>query len=520
MHRLIPGVLVTAIISVAGFGAYALGSAPAPIARTVAAAPAKSPTPSQRAQPGQPVVFDGKVMPAQSAALSFSTGGTVAEILVAEGANVQAGQLLLRLDHSAQSIQLDRARAQQAAADANLKLLMDGPRPEDIATTEAGVRQSEAQLRQVLGSVTKEDIAATEAQLRAAHTTLDRLLAGDQNADLRAVQAQLQQAQSALATQRGQLSASKTSAELQLNQAAERLIQTQTSYAQARREWERVGGRADGSDATTELSPDKSLNREQQAARDALTRAESELHVAEDAVKQAQVAYDSARKSEIGGLDTAAQSVAGAQAGLDKTRGSIQGEDLAQTQAQLASAQASLLRLSGPQRDQAIAVARASLDITQANLARLKAPPQAGQIMASQAQVDGAKADLAAAQAQLAQTELRAPFAGTIAAIVPKPNEFVGGGIPVVQLSGTAAWQIEAEGLDDLTVVLVHEGDRATISVYALPDLKLTGKVIQIKPSGAGDTGAAAYTVVIALDSVDARLRWNMPAQVSVLASK
>src|SRR4051794_28123034 len=98
MHPLIPGVLVTTIISVAGFGAYVLGGPPAPIARTVVAAAAvKSPTASPNLQPGQPIVFDGKVVPARSAALSFGASGTVTELLVQEGANVQSAQLLLRM---------------------------------------------------------------------------------------------------------------------------------------------------------------------------------------------------------------------------------------------------------------------------------------------------------------------------------------------------------------------------------------------------------------------------------------
>src|SRR5689334_12078411 len=46
------------------------------------------------------LVAEARVVPARSAALSLTSGGIVAELLVAEGDRVEAGQPLLRLDHT------------------------------------------------------------------------------------------------------------------------------------------------------------------------------------------------------------------------------------------------------------------------------------------------------------------------------------------------------------------------------------------------------------------------------------
>src|SRR5687767_6956253 len=57
--------------------------------------PAAQPTP---AQTDGAIVAEAKVVPAGHAALSFQTGGTVAEVLVQEGDTVAAGQVIARLD--------------------------------------------------------------------------------------------------------------------------------------------------------------------------------------------------------------------------------------------------------------------------------------------------------------------------------------------------------------------------------------------------------------------------------------
>jgi HlyD family secretion protein len=473
------------------------------------------------------IIAEAKVVPTQRAALSFPIGGAIAEVLVKEGDAVAAGQVIARLDRATKAVNLARAEAQLKAAEARLQDLTDGPRQEDINAAEVQLRQAQAQLKQTLANVTPEDIAAVQAQIEAAQATLVRLRAGMGSADVRAVQAQLQQAQASLATQRDQLSAGKTSAELQLSQAADRLVQAQTTYSTAKWHWQHV--QAHGTDPLSPSVPDsanrgktkanKLNNTQKQQYQDAFVQAERELHSAELAVEQAQVAVDSARQVEIKGLQAVEASVTSAQANLERTTNAVLSEQLAEARSQLAQARASLARLRGPQRDDQIAVAQAGVDAAEANLARIKSPPQLSELTALSAQVDAARAERDAAKLELDQTELKAPFDGLVAALDIRVGETISSNAMVAQLADTSTWQIETTDLTELSIAQVHEGDRVALTFDALPGVALAGRVLRVKELGENHQGDIVYRAIVVPDQLDARLRWNMTASVAISPS-
>jgi HlyD family secretion protein len=137
-------------------------------------------------------------------------------------------------------------------------------------------------------------------------------------------------------------------------------------------------------------------------------------------------------------------------------------------------------------------------------------------IAAAEAEVAAARATLTQAKAALAETELKAPFAGTVAALDARVGEQVGLGTPLVQLADLSAWQIETDDLTEINVVRVAEGAPVAISFDALPDIRMAGKVTRIKPLGENKQGDMTYRVVIAPDQTDPRLRWNMTASVAI----
>jgi HlyD family secretion protein len=130
--------------------------------------------------------------------------------------------------------------------------------------------------------------------------------------------------------------------------------------------------------------------------------------------------------------------------------------------------------------------------------------------------VAAAQATLAQARAALADTELRAPFAGAVAELDARVGEQVTPGSPVAQLADFSTWQIETDDLTELGVVDIDSGSPVTISVDAIPDLELTGQVTSIKPIGENKRGDITYTVVVEPQQQDERLRWNMTTVVSI----
>lgn len=71
-------------------------------------------------------------------------GGRVAELLVVEGDDVEAGQLLARLDGTLLDAQIESARARVELAEAELARVKAGARPEQVRQAEAALAQAEA----------------------------------------------------------------------------------------------------------------------------------------------------------------------------------------------------------------------------------------------------------------------------------------------------------------------------------------------------------------------------------------
>ncbi|KPV51914.1 multidrug transporter, partial [Kouleothrix aurantiaca] len=112
--------------------------------------------------------------------------------------------------------------------------------------------------------------------------------------------------------------------------------------------------------------------------------------------------------------------------------------------------------------------------------------------------------------------ELRAPFAGTVAALDATVGEFFAPGTPVAYVGDLGAWQVETTDLTELNVAAVQVGSPASITFDAIPELTLAGKVTRVRALGESKQGDITYTVTIALDKQDPRLRWNMTASATI----
>ena len=95
-------------------------------------------------------------------------------------------------------------------------------------------------------------------------------------------------------------------------------------------------------------------------------------------------------------------------------------------------------------------------------------------------------------------------------------GEQVSPGAPVAVLADLSSWQIETDDLTELNIVRIAEGAPVLITFDAIPDLELPGKVVRIKEIGENKMGDMTYTVIIAPDQNDDRLRWNMTATVVI----
>ncbi len=237
------------------------------------------------------------------------------------------------------------------------------------------------------------------------------------------------------------------------------------------------------------------------AANGDMVAAQSRLASADAARREAQAAYDTvAWRSDIGALpqasalERATNDYVAAEAQLNDLLDGPRQADVVRAQAEVASAQAELDLFLAGSKSETIAAAEAS--------------------------VAAAQAVLIDAQAALDETILRAPFAGTIAAVNVDLGESVSPGLAIVHLADLTTWRIETADLSELSVVNVQAGDRVEVAFDALPGVTLAGHVKHIQPIGENVQGDITYTVLVELAQQEARLRWNMTAQTTITADE
>lgn len=140
--------------------------------------------------------------------IGVAASGIVRAILVHEGSRVQAGQLLVKLDCTAQEADVRARQAHLAAAQATYDKFRNGPRPDEIAVGEAVVNFSQAradeaektlqrtlELQEGVTVTTahvlevKRDARIAAAQLAEAQAQLNLLRAGSREEDIRQAKA-------------------------------------------------------------------------------------------------------------------------------------------------------------------------------------------------------------------------------------------------------------------------------------------------------------------------------------------
>ena len=334
------------------------------------------------------------------------------------------------------------------------------------------------------------NIAQAEARIRSLEARLRELRSGSRSEDIAASQAAVDAARARLA---------------QLSEAAraEDVTSAQASVAAAQANYNQVLDGADDND---------------------LVNAQANLRNAEAERSRAQSAYNEVRwRPDLGSLpqsaslQTATNNYEAAKARYDILAAGSKPAQIAAAQAEVTRAQAALDKTLAPGSPNEIAAQQAEVRRAQAQLELAQAGVRTETIEASEADLSESQIALMQRRVELADTELRAPFGGTIASLNLRLGEQVQAGTPAVDLADFSNWIIETDDLTEIGVVDIQEGDFVEINIDAIPDLELTGKIARIKPLGENKQGDITYTATITPDAIDPRLRWRMTAAVTII---
>jgi HlyD family secretion protein len=439
---------------------------------TSSASPTPIPPPLPAAQTTRTniVSAEGKVVPVKQATLSFEVAGRLAELLVSEGDTVEAGQTVARLAQTDGQQRLDEAQAALELAQAQLVQAKAGATAGDFAVAEAALATARASLAQVKAGARPEEIAAAREALAAA--------------------------QAGVSTARGNLASAQAElARLEAGAKPEELVAAQAAMDKAAVALQLAQNEYD------KIAWQSGLGATQQAV----------------ALRQASTDYESAKANyEALVRGATAEELDIARAAVEAARGQV---DVAQAQAKQAEAQLDQL-LAGPTAE-AIAVTEARVGEAQAQLVKLGEGPRPEAIAVAEAQVQQAQTALEGARIAVEKTVLVAPLSGTVGAVMVEEGETVMAGTPVLVMGDLSALQVETDDLSEVDIVEVAVGQEVEVSVDAMPDLELRGRVSEIAPMAEEQHGDIVYTVTIDLEEgLEVGLRWGMTAYVDILVGE
>ena len=162
------------------------------------------------------------------------------------------------------------------------------------------------------------------------------------------------------------------------------------------------------------------------------------------------------------------------------------------------------------------AAARAQVVQAQAQLQKLLGDDQTRAL--AEAQVKQAELNLEAAKQRLKDAVLTSPITGTVSELNVKVGEQVGGGAlgPAAVVADLSSFHIDV-GIDENSVGALKEEQPVVITVDALPDQTLTGRVDYIAPTATDTNGVVTYKVIIGLDKTDQPVRGGMSANTDVI---
>jgi RND family efflux transporter MFP subunit len=407
------------------------------------------------------VLVTGSTKPVKNIDLAFAHGGTITRVYVDVGAKVSPGQPLVELDVVELSAQLREAQANTASAQAKLDALKRGSRPEDIQITQTQIDKAEQDLA--------NDYNGVLAILFDAYAKSDDAIRNQINAFFTGAD-----------TESPQLVFSVNDSQIQTDVQSGRLL---------------AGNRLDTwKDELSALNTTMSSN-SSATLDNALTNAQTHLTLMLTFLGKT--------------MDAIVNSITLSSATITSYKTNV---TTARNEVTVAITNVNSIV-------QTIASQKIVIQQSKDQLALQRAGSSEEDVRAQQALVDQTMASAAVIEAQLSQTVLRSPIAGT----VTKQDAKVGG---VAQASQSLVSIISADNLEiisnipEVDIGKIELNDPAIITFDAFPGEKFSGKVVEIDPAETILDGVVNFQITTILDTPNSRLKSGLTANLEIETKK
>lgn len=339
-----------------------------------------------------------------------------------------------------------------------------------LANSQAALASAQARLKQAQeGNATPEQITAVQAALASAQANYDKVVAGPTQADLTAAQAEVNSAQAAY---NAALKSSETSGS-SLESARAVLMKAENAVKQAQAAYDRIGGATNPN--IGQLPQSKDLNNATVDYQKALADYNS-LLTTSGPDSQSKIA------SALSNLQGAKKRLADLQASPDE-----------------------------------LATAKSNLEQAKSNLAKLNAPASETDIAIQQAAVQQAEQSVKQAQLNLENATLKAPFGGVITQVNIVPGSASSGA--AMTLVDRDPLHVELR-LSENDVVQAALDQKVNLSIDSINNWGADGKLTFISPVSSVNNGVVTYQVRVDFADVDPRVKVGMTSNVDIIVAQ
>jgi HlyD family secretion protein len=190
----------------------------------------------------------------------------------------------------------------------------------------------------------------------------------------------------------------------------------------------------------------------------------------------------------------------------------------------LQKAEAALAKLNEPADANKVATANEKIAQAEESLKELKSGLSAVDLAIAQNSLKQRQSALASAQNKLADAQktladytIKAPFAGTIAAISADVADEASPSTAIATVVTTA--KIAELSLNEVDAAKIAVGQKATLTFDAVSDLSVAGVVSEVDSIGTASQGVVNYSIKIVFETQDDRVKSGMSVTAQIITS-
>jgi HlyD family secretion protein len=463
-HKIIAGILVVVILY-GGYYGYGLLTAPSTATRYVTTTAATSTVVSTMTETGQ-------VSASSDISVESQSSGEVLSLPVTAGQHVAAGTAIAEIDPTTAEQSLVSAEQDLQSAQIALAKLEEPAATSTLTSSENALASAQANLVNAHQSG-YNDISSAFLDLPTVITGLNTVLHGT------TVPGRLsEQNENAYSDMVQQYDGTV----VQYETAAESAYQTaNTSYTQTLADFKSTPRNAD--DATIEALINEAYQTTANIS-DALKASTDFLNFVNTDLTNHNLSIPSTLPSQISTLTTYTTTTNSHVVSLSNDAANVTSDE------------------------RAVAAATASLDELQAGADPLD-------VQSSQLSVQEKQNALAVARQNLADTVVRAPFSGTVAALSVQQYQTIGNGTAVATMVSDN--QSVAISVNEVDAAKLKVGQKATLTFDALPDISIAGTVSSVNTIGTVSSGVVSYAAVVTFDTPNTDVKPGMSATADII---